>query len=122
MIILRGDEVLLVRSWAGNGDWDLPGGGIHDGEQPVKAAVRELHEELSIVADPESLQHAETADFSKGWIHYKAHYFALHLPEKPVLRLQASEIVAAQWVDIGKLDEYRLPDAYREYIQRLAAS
>ncbi len=36
--------------WAGY--WDLPGGGREPGETPLQCALRETHEELSLVIDP----------------------------------------------------------------------
>lgn len=47
--------VLLTRRHAGlrahAGQWALPGGRIDDGERPVEAALRELHEELALQLD-----------------------------------------------------------------------
>ncbi|MCW3065435.1 MAG: hypothetical protein JWN32_2607 [Solirubrobacterales bacterium] len=45
-VILRGDEVLLVRHTYGPNRWELPGGGRHRGEEPAAAARRETREEL----------------------------------------------------------------------------
>lgn len=119
-IIFYGDQVLLVRPWLGNGDWDLPGGGVHSNETPITAVAREIREELSIDDSLAALQFIETATFSKGLIRYQAHYFGLQLLQKPTLRLQVSELVAAQWVVIDQLDRYPLPDAYRTRIQKQA--
>ena len=55
-VLVRGSRVLLChrhpdRAWYPN-VWDLPGGHIHNGEQPLNALVRELQEELGITVDP----------------------------------------------------------------------
>jgi 8-oxo-dGTP pyrophosphatase MutT (NUDIX family) len=42
------NEVLLVRSWFGHQRWNLPGGGVARGEDPLDAAKRELLEETGI--------------------------------------------------------------------------
>ena len=39
----------------GQRHWDLPKGGIHDGETPAEAAVRETIEETGLVFAPEAL-------------------------------------------------------------------
>lgn len=44
-LVVRGDEVLLVRHRGGRRPWSLPGGGIHRGETLAEAAVREVREE-----------------------------------------------------------------------------
>jgi 8-oxo-dGTP pyrophosphatase MutT (NUDIX family) len=45
-VILRGDEVLLVRHTYGPKRWELPGGARHPGEELADTARRETHEEL----------------------------------------------------------------------------
>jgi 8-oxo-dGTP pyrophosphatase MutT (NUDIX family) len=48
-VITRGDEVLLVRHTYGERHaWELPGGSIKRGEQPIGAARRETFEELGL--------------------------------------------------------------------------
>ncbi|QEC47643.1 NUDIX hydrolase [Baekduia soli] len=49
VVVRCGDEVLLVRhSYARRGQWDLPGGFVHPGEDPEVALRRELSEELGV--------------------------------------------------------------------------
>lgn len=48
-VITRGDEVLLVRHTYGDRRaWDLPGGSIKRGEEPLVAARRETLEEVGL--------------------------------------------------------------------------
>lgn len=60
-VVQDGDElgVLLTRRAAGMrahpGQWALPGGRTDDGETPVAAALRELHEELGLRCDEEAV-------------------------------------------------------------------
>ena len=43
-------QLLLVKSWLSQNEWNLPGGGVDKGETPSAAAVRELKEETGIEA------------------------------------------------------------------------
>ncbi|WP_324278419.1 NUDIX domain-containing protein [Blastococcus brunescens] len=54
--LVREQHVLLVhrrpdRRWYPD-VWDLPGGHVEDGEPPLTALIRELHEELGVHVDP----------------------------------------------------------------------
>ena len=66
-ILRDGDKVLLChrhpeRPWYPN-VWDLPGGHVEPGEQPVEALVRELFEELAVVVScPEGAPYCEVTD------------------------------------------------------------
>lgn len=53
-VVIRGDEVLLVRR-ADNGAWTPVTGIIDPGEEPAVAGTREVREEADVVAVPERL-------------------------------------------------------------------
>lgn len=48
-------RVLLVREATWYRDWDLPGGGVQDGEAPWEAVGRELREECGITVRPRAV-------------------------------------------------------------------
>lgn len=51
LLIVRGEEVLLVRQWrllVGELAWEIPGGRMDEGETPEQAAVREGLEETCL--------------------------------------------------------------------------
>ncbi|HET6653028.1 MAG TPA: NUDIX domain-containing protein [Nocardioides sp.] len=53
-VVLRGDEVLLVRR-SDNGQWSPVTGIVDPGEHPARAAVREVMEETGVTCDVDAL-------------------------------------------------------------------
>src|SRR5579872_1029920 len=47
-LVIRGEEVLLVRHTYGD-DWYTVGGAVDRGETPMQAMIRELKEEVGVV-------------------------------------------------------------------------
>jgi putative (di)nucleoside polyphosphate hydrolase len=50
-VVVTDARELLLCHVTGQRHWDLPKGGIHDGESPLEAALRETHEETGLVLD-----------------------------------------------------------------------
>jgi 8-oxo-dGTP diphosphatase len=90
-------EILLLRS-SYRGGWSLPGGGIGRGESVRDAASRELREEIGLAVPPTSLHEAQALELV--WEHRRDHttIFELALAERPTLRLDNREIVAAAFL------------------------
>jgi len=47
-VLTDGEQVLLVRHTYGRRYWDVPGGSVKRGEPPLRAARREMREELGV--------------------------------------------------------------------------
>ena len=107
-IVRCGDEVLLVKSWLWYGAWDLPGGGLHRDEKPEHGAIRELGEELGLVLNEEQVRFVDSEPYRAGLISYKASYTEVVLETKPELKLQKTELVAAQWVHHNQVSQYKI--------------
>ena len=54
-MIVNADAELLLCHVTGQGHWDLPKGGIDEGETPLQAALRETREETGLVLAAETL-------------------------------------------------------------------
>ncbi len=54
VVLLESRELLLCHV-TGQRHWDLPKGGIHAGETPIEAALRETHEETGLALGADAL-------------------------------------------------------------------
>lgn len=98
-------ELLIVKSDYKD-HWSLPGGIVDSGESPLKAAVREVEEEVGIKIDAESLQLAMVA--SRHSDEFLTHQFVFFTQlEDSVLskiKLQESEIVSSKLISKSEVD------------------
>ena len=98
------------------GLWEFPGGKVDDGESPVDALVRELREELGVVAGIERpitfAVHEE-----QGLRILLLFYAARILDGEP----KGKEGQALAWVPVAELKSYPTPPADTELVRRLGA-
>jgi 8-oxo-dGTP pyrophosphatase MutT (NUDIX family) len=113
VVVICGDEVLLVRGiLSSSARWVLPGGGCKKNESTITAAVRELKEEVGITVAESALTPLGTYTHPSPVLAYTADYFSVELTEKPVLHLQAHEILRAEWIALNDIRGRMLqPDA-----------
>lgn len=102
IIVLYGDELLVTKTWLGDGRWSLPGGGLHHGEDPAAGAARELLEETGLRIPRHKLLSVERKKHGSHGIKYEAVFFVTKLHDKPPIAMQSFEISEYTWV--------RLPD------------
>lgn len=106
-IILKGDEVLIVRSAGDSHIWELPGGRLRAGEDPKSGLVRELREELGVevvIGDAifmEQFVSEKGKEFRLALI-YKASF----VNDSTALVLQSNEIEEIAWVNKSNWQEY----------------
>jgi 8-oxo-dGTP diphosphatase len=108
-IIRRGNKVLLTRRAAGEhlaGQWEFPGGKVHDGETTEACLARELEEELSVVC-------SIGRKVAESDYHYDHGAFRIIAYEAEIQSgtLSLSVHDQAEWVDVGALRDYDLAPA-----------
>ena len=125
IIVVCGDEFLVVKPYFGSGNWQLPGGGIKLTETALKAAVRELREEAGITVsydDVSALMPLRT--YHENGLLKRYTVFAVTVPNKNAKRIRDYEIVDKAWLPLGGKFENCAPHImyavkhYRASIQR----
>ncbi len=125
IVLLRGDEVLLVRRGRppALGAWSLPGGAQELGETAAECARRELFEETGLTAGPLRLIahvdsiHRDTA----GRIEY--HYTILDFGGRYTggEAVVGDDVTALAWARPEQFDDYALWDEARRVILKAFA-
>lgn len=101
-VLTRGEQVLLVRHTYGRREvWYLPGGGVHRGEPPLRAAAREMEEELGL----RDLELRELATFETRLERIAVRLTCTHakLPDTALVRIDPVEIAQVGWFARTKL-------------------
>lgn len=88
VLILAEGDVLVVKGWFGSGDWQLPGGGVHRGEDPQAAAIREVAEETGIQLPAKKLTWLYFAKTRQRGLVFTYDCYVAKLPKKPKITRQ----------------------------------
>ena len=110
-------ELLLVRHSYKPG-YGMPAGGLRRGEDPLRAAVRELREEVGIAVAPDALRAAGRVVTRDLGNEDHLDFFELHLEGEPDLRVDGREIVAASFHPRGEVLDLDLLPGVRAWLAR----
>lgn len=94
VLCVKDNHFVAVRERGVTG-FSLPGGGIHYGEQPISAAIRELYEECG-------LQVAAIRFLTRFEGRRGLHYVFVATPRDGKVKRQASEIDSIRWVSLDE--------------------
>jgi 8-oxo-dGTP diphosphatase len=98
--------------------WEFPGGKIESGESPERALVREIREELGVLARPLEVLAVERHDYAHG-LEVEIAFIRCALDS---LDLQAGDgIHAIRWWSLDELDPAQVLEGDREFLAGLKA-
>lgn len=98
VLIVCGEEAVMLKNWIGTGGWSLPGGGRKRGETALIAAQREVHEEVGLSIGTDQFHLVGSYRRSKQGLSFMYELFIVHLPQKLPLRPRPLEISEACWM------------------------
>ena len=121
VLVIHGDKVLLIKDWVGNGQWGLPGGGVHKNELAVDAAVRELREETGLQIDPSQLRLAGSYNYDHNGFRFRYQLFIVSVSTQPVVAARWPEVVQVAWIPRADFGSHRLSPEVLTAVERWPA-
>ncbi len=114
-------DILLIWETIGVGRWSIPGGGIKRGEDPVMAAIRELHEETGVTVEPKDCHFVAFLESSVTHIGYDAYLYETTIDRNqlPDRLHNPIEIVETKWFPVDHLPSPLSP-LVRAGVERLS--
>lgn len=88
---------MLVNNWLGTGKLNLPGGGLHKGEDPELGLLREAFEETGVRLRPDLVRPLASEMYRIHGFQYMTHYFIAVVDTKPATVAQRFEILDIKW-------------------------
>ena len=108
VLVVCGQDVLLVKSWLGDGKWSLPGGGLRHGEESRVGAHRELAEETTLDVPLGDFQFLASTTASGNGLRYSYDLFVVEEVVQSAANRQRGEIAAIGWYDYRQLSNRQL--------------
>lgn len=106
LLLVCGNEFLVLSSWLSTGDWGLPGGGVHKNEESIDGVIREVYEETSIKLNKQQIKHLYEGKSGRKGLCFGFDCYVAKLPKKPAVNVQRGEILGYAW---QSLDAPNLP-------------
>jgi 8-oxo-dGTP diphosphatase len=121
-VVWREGRLLLTQRPPGDPlalQWELPGGKIEPGESPEHALVREIREELGVVATPGEVLEVDTHDYPHG---LEVEVVFLRCTLDRLEFTPSAAVHAVRWVAPESIDLATVLAGDREFLKSLGAA
>lgn len=97
LLLVCGDEFLVVKGWIGSGNWVLLGGGLHKNEASPAGLVREVHEETGVILEQNQLEFLASDTYEEYGLSFEYDCYVAEIGQKPKIHKQWSEVADYAW-------------------------
>jgi len=114
-VILTQDKILILKRSKQNdvlsGYWDIPGGTLEDGEDPITGAIRETQEESGLSLDSLGLfYYTSNIDQGKNKQFVRLIFLATTNHDPSKVMVNPEEHSEFKWVDFNEIGSYQVVD------------
>jgi len=120
-VVWDGPRLLMTQRPPGGAlglQWEFPGGKIEPGETPEQAIVREVREELGVLATPVERLHSVAHDYAHGT---RVEIVFVHCTLESLEFTLSDEVNDARWQPPSEIDLSRVLEADRDFLRSLGA-
>ncbi len=116
-ILIKDGKVLITRD-SRDTLWELPGGRLDAGEEPIDGMVREIREELGVEAKIDKIFKIETMYHSRDKETLVFIYYTVFLvDEGATFKVDPLEVAEMKWVDQDGFMKYEMYPQYKEAVK-----
>ena len=121
-VILKDDKILMIKEGGKDnfGLWNIPSGGIEQGENIVEAAIREAKEETGLeVENPALIDVVSNVDYDEtGKVKYDYVIIDYLVHVKAGTADAASDAAELRWVPFDEVEKYDLTSSFRRFFRQ----
>ena len=117
VLIMKGNQALVIKNSISSGHLSLPGGGLKRNEQPNEALIREVREEIGFELNDDKLIYQGIYFAINDGLKYRYHLWFYKLTEDQTINRRSIEILEAFWVDINNLGSLKLSSELTNSLQ-----
>ncbi len=121
LLLICEDEILVVKDLLGNGEWTLPGGGIHKHEALERGLIREVQEETGIILTSSQVAKLTTGKTRQHGFRFNYTTFICNIASKPPVIIQRREIINYRWLPVADYAKVRTDLILRESVKHWQA-
>ncbi len=120
-VVVFGNTILLLKKY--NGDWVLPKGRVEKNEDLYHAAVREVHEESGVKAEPVKYIGQIKYHFEYGWVDREkvvktVHWFLMKSQNMDCIPLKKEGFIEAKYIHFKRAPEMARYEDEKKVIKR----